>query len=122
MALTKITNKSLEESKAAITKALSGVGFGILTEIDVAKTLKAKIDVDRDPLVILGACNPTFANQALTHDPAFSLMMPCNVVLAETPSGVSITIVDPRELINDPELQQLANDAYQLLSKALEEA
>lgn len=122
MALTKITDKSLEDSKAAITKALSEVGFGILTEIDVAKTLKAKIDVDRDPLVILGACNPTFANQALTHDPAFALMMPCNVVLAETPSGTSITIVDPRELINDPELQQLASDAYQLLSKALEQA
>lgn len=122
MALTKITDKSLEDSKAAITKALSEVGFGILTEIDVAKTLKAKIDVDRDPLVILGACNPTFANQALTHDPTFALMMPCNVVLAETPSGTSITIVDPRELINDPELQQLASDAYQLLSKALEQA
>lgn len=122
MALIKFTDKSLEDSKAAITKALSEVGFGILTEIDVAKTLKAKIDVDRDPLVILGACNPTFANQALTHDPAFALMMPCNVVLAETPSGTSITIVDPRELINDPELQQLASDAYQLLSKALEQA
>lgn len=122
MALTKVTDKSLEASKAAITNALSGVGFGILTEIDVAKTLKAKIDVDRDPLLILGACNPTFANQALNHDQAFALMMPCNVVLAETPSGTSITIVDPRELINDPELQQLANEAYQLLSKALEEA
>lgn len=122
MALIKFTDKSLEDSKAAITKALSEVGFGILTEIDVAKTLKAKIDVDRDPLVILGACNPTFANQALTHDPTFALMMPCNVVLAETPSGTSITIVDPRELINDPELQQLASDAYQLLSKALEQA
>ena len=66
---------------------LADNGFGVLTEIDVAATLKAKLGIDRPPLKILGACNPTFANQALELDPTSSLLLPCNVVLEPGPEG-----------------------------------
>jgi uncharacterized protein (DUF302 family) len=71
----------LAEAEAAVRDALSAQGFGILTEIDVAATLKAKLDIDRPPLKILGACNPSFAHRALELDPSTSLVLPCNVVL-----------------------------------------
>ena len=68
----------------------------MLTEIDVAATLHAKLGVERPPLKILGACNPHFAHRALQIDPSVALLLPCNVVLETTAAGTRISVVDPR--------------------------
>ena len=87
----------LDQAEAAIRAALADQGFGVLTEIDVAATLKAKLGVERPALKILGACNPTFAHQALELDPSSALVLPCNVVLEPgTDGGTRISVVDPR--------------------------
>ena len=98
--------------------ALADQGFGVLTEIDVAATLKAKLGVDRPRLKILGACNPTLANQALTIDPTVALMLPCNVVIEEAPGGTRVAFADPRELMTDPKMAELAADAAARLKAA----
>src|SRR5687767_6280966 len=92
-----------DEAEAAVRAALQDHGFGVLTEIDVAATLKVKLDIDRPALKILGACNPTFAHEALQLDPSAALVLPCNVVLEpDAAGGTRISVVDPRELMPDP--------------------
>ena len=114
------TRRTLEETESAIRSALQAQGFGVLTEIDVAATLRAKLGVERRPLKILGACNPTFAQQALEIDPAVALLLPCNVVLETTDAGTHVAIVDPRALITDPRFADLANDAATRLRAAID--
>jgi uncharacterized protein (DUF302 family) len=120
-ALETTIDRSMPEAEAAIRDALAGQGFGILTEIDVAATFKAKLGIDRPALKILGACNPSFANQALTLDPSASLLIPCNVVLEPADGGgTRISIADPRELMPGADFAELANDAAAKLTAALE--
>jgi len=103
---------SIDDADRAAREALAGEGFGVLTEIDVAATLKAKLDVDRPPLRILGACNPNFANRALEHDPAVALVLPCNVVLEPADGGTRVRVVDPRVLMDaDAQFALLADEA-----------
>jgi uncharacterized protein (DUF302 family) len=109
----------MEAAEASVREALADQGFGVLTEIDVAATLKAKLGVERPALKILGACNPTFAHQALELDESVSLLLPCNVVLADTGRGTKISAVDPRQLMTDDAFQELANDAAARLEAAL---
>lgn len=110
-----------DEAEAAVRAALQDQGFGVLTEIDVAATLKAKLDVDRPALKILGACNPTFAHEALQLDPSAALVLPCNVVLEPDPAGgTRISAVDPRELMPDPAFAELAATAAAQLTAALD--
>ena len=115
----KMTGLSMTAAEEAVRAALSEQGFGVLTEIDVAATLKAKLGIGRAPLKILGACNPGFANRALELDENISLLLPCNVVLAQTDSGTRISAVDPRSLMDTPEFNVLAQEAADLLGKAL---
>lgn len=111
---------TLDDADRAAREALAGEGFGVLTEIDVAANLKAKLDVDRPPLRILGACNPTFANRALELDPAVALVMPCNVVLEPAEGGTRVRVVDPRVLIDaDAQFTVLADEAAGKLRAAL---
>lgn len=110
----------LAEAEAAVRSALADHGFGVLTEIDVAATLKAKIDVDRPPLKILGACNPRFAHQALELDPSASLLLPCNVVLEPAEGGgTRVAAVDPRAMMPGAEFAELAAHAAAALGAAI---
>ncbi len=111
-----------DQAEAAVREALGRHGFGVLTEIDVAATLKAKIDVDRPPLKILGACNPGFAHRALEIEPAASLLLPCNVVLEPAGEGSThVRAVDPRALMEGEGTAELAAEAAGLLQAALDE-
>ena len=109
----------IEEAEAAVRAELPGHGFGVLTEIDVAATLKAKLDIDRAPMKILGACNPALAHAALELDPSVALLLPCNVVVEAVEGGTRITAVDPRELMPDESFAALADDAAAKLQAAL---
>lgn len=109
----------LSDAETAVRAALAEAGFGILTEIDVAATLKAKLGVERPPLKILGACNPTLANQALAIDPSVSLVLPCNVVLETVPGGTRVAAADPRDLLTADGLAELAGDARARLEGAI---
>jgi uncharacterized protein (DUF302 family) len=102
---------SLADVEPRVRAALAAQGFGVLTEIDVAATFRAKLGVERPALKILGACNPSFAKQALDIDPSSSLVLPCNVVLETTPDGTHVAIVDPRALMSDPGFRELAAEA-----------
>jgi uncharacterized protein (DUF302 family) len=111
----------MSEAEAAVRAALGEEGFGVLTEIDVAATLRAKLGLERPPLKILGACNPRIASEALELDPSVALLLPCNVVLDEAgPSATRVRIADPRELMPGASFEQLAADAVQRLEGALE--
>jgi uncharacterized protein (DUF302 family) len=110
---------SMSEAEGAVRDALAAEGFGVLTEIDVAATLEAKLGVDRPPLRILGACNPTFANRALELDASVALLLPCNVVLEAVDGRTSVRIVDPRALMDDPRFAALADEAATKLQAAL---
>jgi uncharacterized protein (DUF302 family) len=108
------------DAEAAIRAALAEQGFGVLTEIDVAATLKAKLGVDRPPLKILGACNPNLAHRALELDPSVSLLLPCNVVIETVEGGTKVAAVDPLALMDDPRFADLAAEAAARLQAAID--
>jgi uncharacterized protein (DUF302 family) len=108
----------IDRAEAVVRDALASQGFGILTEIDVAATFKAKLGVERPPLKILGACNPRLAYQAMELDPSVALVLPCNVVLAADGEHTRVSIADPRTLMPGDAFASLADDAAQRLSAA----
>ncbi|MEZ5138602.1 MAG: DUF302 domain-containing protein [Acidimicrobiales bacterium] len=107
-------------AETKVREALAANGFGVLTEIDIAATFKAKLDIDRPPLKILGACNPDLANRALAIDPSTALVLPCNVVLEAVDGGTSVKVADPRSMMPDPSFAELAGDAAVKLTAAVE--
>ena len=110
---------NIDDIRSRVVDELQKAGFGVLTEIDVAATLKKKINVDRRPYLILGACNPKLANQAINADPDIGLLLPCNVVLREEQDGsVTVAFMDPAAvlgLVDKPGVEQLAGEVRALL-------
>ncbi|GMQ93687.1 MAG: DUF302 domain-containing protein [Acidimicrobiia bacterium] len=94
-----VLSGTMEEVEEMVTAALAEEGFGVLTRIDVQATLKTKIDVDRDPYVILGACNPSLANGMIELDEEIGALLPCNVVLRQDGDGVAVRFLDPDAMI-----------------------
>lgn len=119
-AIETVTTLSPADAEAAIRASLADNGFGVLTEIDVAATFKAKLGIDRPFLKILGACNPGFANQALTLDPSVALLLPCNVVVEAVEGGTKVSAVDPSMLMNDPSFDDLAAQVSAKLKAAVD--
>ncbi|MDA8342792.1 MAG: DUF302 domain-containing protein [Actinomycetota bacterium] len=119
-ALEKVVSGARGEVEPAVRRALADQGFGVLTEIDVEATLEAKLGEAGPPVTILGACNPGFAKQALERDPSVALLLPCNVVLRDVDGGTLVSIVDPRELMDAPGFEALADEAAGRLQLALD--
>ncbi len=112
---------SYGEAISRVTEELAREGFGVLTEIDVKATLKKKIDVDRRPYIILGACNPALANQALNAEPDIGVLLPCNVIVREEEDdSITVTFMDPEsvlQLVGRPEVQPLAEEVKARLER-----
>lgn len=108
----------------ATRKALADQGFGVLTEIDLSRTLKEKIDADIEPQVILGACRPPLAYAAVQAEPSIGLLLPCNVVVRRTGDNETIVeALDPQVMVTmtgNPALGAVADDAAQRLKAALD--
>lgn len=113
----------MDDAIARVTEELKKEGFGILTEIDVQKTLKAKIDVDFRPYRILGACNPGFAHKALLAEDKIGTMLPCNVIVQQHALGsVEVSAIDPMEsmkAIENPALGGIATEVRARLQRVI---
>ena len=119
----KNVNMSFDEAVAKVTAALQAEGFGVLTEIDVAGTLKKKLDTDMPPYRILGACNPPLAHRAITAEPEIGMLLPCNVVVRQTESGeVRVEFMDPQAvlpLIEKPGIAEVASEVRERLQRVM---
>ncbi|MGB8225058.1 MAG: DUF302 domain-containing protein [Polyangiales bacterium] len=112
---------SVNEAIEKVSAALQANGFGVLTKIDVQQTLKNKLNVDFRPYVILGACNPKLAHQALRGESMIGLLLPCNVVVQESEGGALVSFADPKamfELVPDAPIEEVATEARRLLESA----
>ena len=110
------------EAVTRVRAALAGQGFGVLTEIDVTATLKAKLGEQIEDYVILGACNPPLAHRALAADRSIGLLLPCNVVVRAAGAGSIVEALDPQimaTLTGRPELKPVADEAARRLATAL---
>lgn len=112
---------SMQDVEAKVVAALQEEGFGVLTEIDVKAVLKKKLDLEKRPYKILGACNPVLANQALTAEPDIGLLLPCNVVIREEENGdMTVAFMDPQavlQLVDRPEIAELAGQVLAKLER-----
>jgi uncharacterized protein (DUF302 family) len=119
----KTVNLGYEQAIGAVTQALAKEGFGVLTEIDVAATLKKKLNLDRAPYKILGACNPQFAARALEIEPQIGALLPCNVIVREDDAGKTVVeFMDPNavlQLVGRPEIGTIAAEVRTRLERVM---
>ncbi len=112
-----------DDAIAAVRDALKDQGFGVLTEIDVRQTLKDKLNIDIEPQIILGACNPQLAHRALEIDPRIAALLPCNVVVRIDNGRTVVEALDPKliaDVPGNPALAPIADEAGQRIQAALD--
>ena len=118
-----LKTKSFDEAIELVTAELKKEGFGVLTEIDIKKTLKNKIDVDFKKYTILGACNPHFAYKALQNEDKIGVLLPCNVIVEEHENGdIEVSAVDPISsmgTVKNENLGSLASEVQQKLIRVI---
>lgn len=114
----------MDQAVEHVTAALAAKGFGVLTTIDVAATLKKKLDIDFRPYRILGACNPSFAYKALQQESHIGTMLPCNVILQQTEDGkIEVSAVDPiasMQGVDNPGLGAIAGEVRDMLKQVVD--
>ena len=118
----KTVGLGFDDAVSRVTQELAKEGFGVLTEIDVAATLKKKLGLDMPPYRILGACNPQFAHKAIELEPQIGALLPCNVVVREEKGRTRIDVMDPRavlQLVERPEIEGIATEVRQRLERVL---
>jgi uncharacterized protein (DUF302 family) len=119
-----ITGSSMTATRLKVEEALKTEGFGVLTEINIQTTMKIKLDKDYLPHLILGTCNPVFADKVLSVDPHISLMLPCNVTIRELDNeAIEVAIVNPYEamkVIDNPIIEEYAAEVSEKLNRVLD--
>ena len=117
------TKLGFDEAVAKVEEALKEQGFGVLTEINAQKVLKEKLDIDRRPYKILGACNPNFAHQALDMEPEIGVLLPCNVLVYEKVNGdIMVSAMNPEAalgLVGNPDIEEIAKEVRNRIEVAL---
>src|SRR5574340_422325 len=111
-----------EATLAYVKEALQNEGFGVLTEIDVQRTLREKLGAEMEPYRILGACNPPLAHRALSEEPDIGLLLPCNVVVRAEGEGSRVEVADPQAMlgiVGNEELNAVADEAKRRLQRVV---
>jgi uncharacterized protein (DUF302 family) len=122
--ISKTVRTSYEETITRVTEILKTEGFGVLTTIDVKDTLKKKLNVDFHKYVILGACNPPFAHQALSADDEIGLLLPCNIIVYEKGGTTHVSMFNPMimpNILGNNSMQPIAEEVTKRLKRVLEQ-
>lgn len=123
--LTTTSSLGFDETVTRARDALAAEGFGVLCEIDVRGTLEQKLGIEREPYLILGACNPPLAHAALEAEPELGVLLPCNVVVYQQEGQTHIAAVDPERMfsiVDNDELAPTATEVRQRLAAVVERA
>ncbi|OWY16094.1 hypothetical protein B6V73_12960 [Thioclava sp. JM3] len=118
----KVMTGAFDEVEAKVREGLADAGFGVLTEINVSATMKAKLDKDMPRYKILGSCNPKLAYEAIGFAPRIGAMLPCNVVLREVENGIEVSAVDPVAsmlAVENDDLVEVASQVRQMLADVI---
>ncbi|TIO31248.1 DUF302 domain-containing protein [Mesorhizobium sp.] len=118
----KFDSASFDDVVERTRAALADQGFGVLTEIDVKATMKKKLDANMDPYLILGACNPKMAHNAIEMEPRVGAMLPCNVIVRQVSDAVEVSAIDPvasMAAIDNQELTRVASQVRDMLAEAV---
>jgi uncharacterized protein (DUF302 family) len=121
--ISRTIESGFDKAVSGVVEALKAEGFGVLTDIDVAATMKQKLGIEFRPYRILGACNPPLAHKALSAEDKVGVMLPCNVIVQEAGSGkIEVAAIDPRaamERVGNPALTDLANEVADKLTRVI---
>jgi uncharacterized protein (DUF302 family) len=121
--ITRTSSSGYDDTIARLRDLLKEEGFGVLTEIDVKRTLKEKIDKDIEPYIILGVCNPHFAARSIELEPDMGLLLPCNVIVRERGGAVHVGVINPQSILEataNPALAEIAAQVDDRLRRVLE--